>query len=98
EEYAKIKASIEGEELVLLPEDIERIRWHFPQPAYKPAAEVSADVAGLAARDAGFAAWIKRNVRPHRVPGYRVVFVSLKAPDHVAGDCTAEQFEALADI
>ena len=98
EEYAKIKASIEGEELLLLPEDIERMRWHFPAPAYRPAAEVAGDIAGIAARDAGFAAWIKRNVRPHKVPGYRVVFVSLKAPDHVAGDCTAEQFEALADL
>ncbi|HEV2441840.1 MAG TPA: nitrite/sulfite reductase [Steroidobacteraceae bacterium] len=98
EEYAKINASVEGEELLLLPEDIERIRWHFPAPAYRPVSEAGADVAGLAARDAGFAAWVRRNVRPHKVPGYRVVFVSLKAPDHVAGDCTAEQFEALADI
>jgi len=98
EEYAKIKASIEGEELVLLPEDIERMRGYFTAPAYRPAAEVGADISGLAAQDAGFAAWVKRNVRAHKVPGYRVVFVSLKAPDHVAGDCTAEQFEALADI
>jgi sulfite reductase (NADPH) hemoprotein beta-component len=98
EEYAKINASVEGEELLLLPEDIERMRGHFTAPAYRPASEVGADIAALAARDAGFAAWVKRNVRPHKVPGYRVVFVSLKAPDHVAGDCTAEQFEALADI
>jgi sulfite reductase (NADPH) hemoprotein beta-component len=98
EEYAKINASVEGEELLLLPEDIERIRAHFTAPAYEPQAEVGADVAGIAARDAGFAAWIKRNVRAHKVPGYRVVFVSLKAPDHAPGDCTAEQFEALADI
>jgi sulfite reductase (NADPH) hemoprotein beta-component len=98
EEYAKIKASAEGGELLLLPEDIERMREHFPVPAYRSPSEASADTAAIAARDAGFAAWIKRNVRPHKVPGYRVVFVSLKAPDHVAGDCTAEQFEALADI
>ncbi len=98
EEYAKINASVEGEEMLLLPEDIERMRGYFTAPAYRPAAEAGADVAGLAARDAGFAAWVKRNVRAHKVPGYRVVFVSLKAPDHVAGDCTAEQFEALADI
>jgi sulfite reductase (NADPH) hemoprotein beta-component len=98
EEYAKIKASVEGEELLLLPEDVERMRWHFPAPAYRPAAEVGTDVTAIATRDAGFAAWIKRNVRAHKVAGYRVVFVSLKAPDHVAGDCTAEQFEALADI
>src|SRR5215469_9137879 len=98
EEHAKIKASVEGEELLLLPEDIERIRWHFPEPDYGTAAEAAADVAGLAASNAGFAAWIKRNVRPHKKPGYRVVFVSLKAPGHVAGDCTAEQFEVLADV
>ncbi|HEX4267919.1 MAG TPA: nitrite/sulfite reductase [Steroidobacteraceae bacterium] len=98
EEYAKINASVEGEELLLLPEDIERIRGHFTAPAYRPRSEVGVDVAAIAAGDAGFAAWIKRNVRAHRVPGYRVVFVSLKAPDAVPGDCSAEQFEALADI
>ena len=98
DEYAKIKASVEGDELLLLPEDIERVRGHFTAPAYEPAAEAGADVAGLIARDAGFAAWVKRNVRAHKVPGYKAVFVSLKAPDHVPGDCTAEQFEALADI
>jgi len=98
EEYEKIKASAEGEELNLLPEDIERVRAHFPGPAYRPAAEVSADIGALAGRDARFAAWIRRNVRAHKIPGYRIVFVSLKAPDHVPGDCTAEQFEALAEI
>jgi sulfite reductase (NADPH) hemoprotein beta-component len=98
EEYAKINASVEGDELLLLPEDIERIRAHFTTPAYKPQSEAGADVTAIAVRDTGFAAWIKRNVRAHKVPGYRVVFVSLKAPDHVPGDCSAEQFEALADI
>ncbi|MDE2261954.1 MAG: nitrite/sulfite reductase [Gammaproteobacteria bacterium] len=98
EEYAKIKASVEGDELLLLPEDIERMRGYFTAPDYQPVSEAGADVVALAARDAGFAAWIKRNVRAHKAPGYRVVFVSLKAPDHVPGDCTAEQFEALADI
>jgi sulfite reductase (NADPH) hemoprotein beta-component len=98
QEYAKINASVEGEELLLLPEDIERIRGHFTAPAYRPRSEAGVDVAAIAAGDAGFAAWIKRNVRAHKVPGYRVVFVSLKAPDHVPGDCSAEQFEALADI
>lgn len=98
EEFAKIKASVEGEELLLLPEDIERVRAHFSTPAYRPAAQAGADLEPLAARDARFAAWLKRNVRPHKMPGYRVVFVSLKAPDQVPGDCSAEQFEALADL
>lgn len=98
EEFARIKASAEGEELLLLPQDIERVRAHFTAPPYEPAATAAADVAALAASDAGFAAWMKRNVRAHRMPGYRVVFVSLKAPDRTPGDCTAEQFQALADL
>ncbi|MGA7539506.1 MAG: nitrite/sulfite reductase [Steroidobacteraceae bacterium] len=98
EEYSKIRASVEGEELLLLPEDIERVRAHFTVPAYRPVSEVGADIDGLAARDARFAAWVRRNVRAHKVPGYRAVFVSLKAPDQAPGDCTATQFEALAEI
>jgi sulfite reductase (NADPH) hemoprotein beta-component len=98
EEYARIQASAEGEELRLLPQDIERVRAHFTAPAYRPAAEVAADIGSIAARDARFAAWVKRNVRAHKVPGYRVVFISLKASDHVPGDCSAEQLEALAEI
>jgi sulfite reductase (NADPH) hemoprotein beta-component len=74
------------------------VRAHFTAPAYEPAAQAGADVAALAASDAGFAAWMKRNVRAHKMAGYRVVFVSLKAPDRTPGDCTAEQFEALAGI
>src|SRR6185312_11166942 len=50
EEYAKINASVEGEELLLLPQDIERMRGYFTEPAYRPAAEVGADVAAIAAR------------------------------------------------
>ncbi|MGH8288762.1 MAG: nitrite/sulfite reductase [Steroidobacteraceae bacterium] len=98
EEYSKIRASVEGEELLLLPEDIEQVRAHFTAPAYRPVSEVGSNIEGIAARDTRFAAWVRRNVRAHKVPGYRAVFVSLKAPDHVPGDCTATQFEALADI
>ncbi|HET9105761.1 MAG TPA: nitrite/sulfite reductase [Steroidobacteraceae bacterium] len=98
EEFARIRSSAEGEELLLLPQDIERVRAHFTAPPYEPAATAGADVAALTSSDAGFAAWVKRNVRAHRMPGYRIVFVSLKAPDRTPGDCTAEQFETLADL
>ena len=98
EEYARIQASAEGGQLKLLPEDIERMRGHFSAPAYRPAAEAQANPDAQAARDPRFAAWLKRNVRRHKMPGYRVVFVSLKAPGQAPGDCTAEQFEVLADL
>jgi sulfite reductase (NADPH) hemoprotein beta-component len=97
-EYAKIRSSREGERLKLLPEDIERMRAHFSAPPYRPASEITADLTGEAAREPRFAAWLKRNVRAHRMPGYRVVFVSLKAPQQAPGDCTAAQFETLAAL
>ena len=97
-EYAKIRKSDEGEQLRLWPEDIERMRTHFSAPPYRPAPEARADLAAPAALEGGFAAWLKRNVRAHKMPGYRVVFVSLKAPGQAPGDCTAEQFEALAEL
>jgi sulfite reductase (NADPH) hemoprotein beta-component len=97
-EYAKIGASGERAQLALLPGDIERMRAHFTAPAYRPVCEVACDTTAAAAGDARFAAWLKRNVRAHRMPGYRVVFVSLKAPGQPPGDCTAAQFEALAGI
>ena len=97
QEYARILASAEGEQLKLLPDDIEQMRAHFSAPAYRPAAEVGADLTAAASRDPRFAAWLKRNVHAHKVPGYRVVFVSLKSPQQPPGDCTAEQFEVLAE-
>jgi sulfite reductase (NADPH) hemoprotein beta-component len=45
-----------------------------------------------------FAKWYKHNTVEHRVDGYRVVFLSLKAPDSPPGDITAEQLEAVADL
>lgn len=98
DEYAKIRASSEGADLKLRPEDLERMRAHFTAPAYRPAAEVAADWSAAARREPRFAAWLKRNVRDHKVPGYRVVFVSLKAPGEPPGDCSAEQFAGLAEI
>jgi sulfite reductase (NADPH) hemoprotein beta-component len=97
-EYAKIRGSGERSQLALLPGDIERMRAHFTAPVYRPASEVAFDTAAQAAHDARFAAWLRRNVRPHRVAGYRVVFVSLKAPQQAPGDCTAAQFETLAEV
>src|SRR3546814_882537 len=70
----------------------------FPKPAYRPVEQVGTDLAAQAAQEPAFAAWIKRNLAPHRQPGYHAVFVSLKAHGEVAGDVSSEQYEALADL
>jgi sulfite reductase (NADPH) hemoprotein beta-component len=49
-------------------------------------------------REPIFANWVKRNTLPHRVAGYRVVTVSLKATGYAPGDVTAEQLELLAEL
>jgi sulfite reductase (NADPH) hemoprotein beta-component len=45
-----------------------------------------------------FADWYRQNTRDHKIPGYRIVTVSLKAPGVPPGDITAEQMDGLADL
>src|SRR5690606_24336609 len=42
--------------------------------------------------------WMKRNVKPHKVPGYAAVVLSLKKPGVPPGDATAEQMDFVADM
>ncbi|MGZ8203847.1 MAG: nitrite/sulfite reductase, partial [Burkholderiales bacterium] len=46
----------------------------------------------------GFAAWHKRNVHSHKVPGYAAVTLSLKKTGVPPGDATADQMDAIADL
>jgi sulfite reductase (NADPH) hemoprotein beta-component len=45
-----------------------------------------------------FAAWHKRNVAPHKVPGYAAVTLSLKKTGVPPGDVTSEQMAAIAGL
>jgi sulfite reductase (NADPH) hemoprotein beta-component len=46
-----------------------------------------------------FARWLERNVKPHQVPGYASVILSLKPHGTVApGDATTAQMLAIADL
>ena len=50
------------------------------------------------ARDRAFANWARRNVHPHKAPGYAAVTLSLKKTGVPPGDVTAEQMDAIADL
>jgi sulfite reductase (NADPH) hemoprotein beta-component len=78
----------------LEPAEVERVRACFRSPPY----EARADFDAAAGREVAFQAWYRYNTRPHRVRGYRAVFVSLKAHGAVPGDITAEQMEAVASL
>ena len=45
-----------------------------------------------------FSAWHKRNVHPHKVPGYAAVTLSLKKTGVPPGDVTSEQMDAIAGL
>jgi sulfite reductase (NADPH) hemoprotein beta-component len=78
----------------LTHEQVERMRAFFTPPAY----ETLVDLDPTPGRDAEFRAWYRYNTVHHKIPGYRAVFVSLKAHGSPPGDITAEQMEAVADL
>jgi len=94
EEWAHLKDG----PATLITEEIERIEARFTRPQYQvlKANDVEFDVA-LATRP-GFAAWVKRNVHAHKLPGYAAVTLSLKKTGVAPGDATADQMDAIAAL
>jgi len=86
------------DDLLLSDERIAEIQTHFTPPPYKLQAEGDSGLSQHLADDESFAKWFKFNTVAHKVVGYRIVFVSLKAPDSPPGDITADQLDAVADL
>jgi sulfite reductase (NADPH) hemoprotein beta-component len=94
EEWTHIKAS----SLLLDQKEIDRVKGFFPEPDYDQAACKDTTYDGKYNIDAAFATWVGRNVKAHKVKGYRAVIVSLKAPGVPPGDATDEQMDVVADL
>ena len=93
EEFASLDKSPE-----LDADEYRRIAAYFALPAFKAAAEESVLLERMQREDAGFAAWVKRNVHPHRQPGYAIATISLKPIGGAPGDATAEQMRLMAAV
>jgi sulfite reductase (NADPH) hemoprotein beta-component len=78
--------------------EIARIGQRFTRPAYRDLRNQQDGVEELIAANRGFAAWYRRNVHAHRVPGYAAVTLSLKKTGSPPGDATAAQMDAMADL
>lgn len=76
--------------------EAERVAAHFAPPAYRR--DVIDESESYAARNRDFARWLSHNTRPHRVPGYRIVWISLKRKGVAPGDATSEEMELIADL
>lgn len=82
----------------LSDERINTIKAFFVPPAYDEDAASDLSFANLKQENNSFASWVKYNTADHKVPGYRAVFISIKAPDSPPGDLTDTQLDAIADL
>jgi sulfite reductase (NADPH) hemoprotein beta-component len=76
----------------LIEAEVRRVESRFTRPAYQPLEDLKLPQQGP------FAAWVKRNVHPHKQPGYAAVTLSLKKTGVPPGDLTSEQMDAVADL
>ena len=77
-------------------EELNRVAAFFTAPAYEDLLDL--DVAAMHADEQGFANWLQRNVKPHKMPGYAAVVLSLKKTGIAPGDATTQQLDAAADL
>jgi sulfite reductase (NADPH) hemoprotein beta-component len=78
--------------------ELNRVAACFTAPAYEQLPEGDAAVEALQRDNKAFANWLQRNVKPHKVPGYAAVVLSLKKTGIAPGDATAEQMDAAAEL
>ncbi len=94
QEWEHIKDSA----LILDQKEIDRVKGYFTAPDYDNDAADDTGFAEAVESDKAFAAWTKRNLFAHKVPGYQAVVISLKTPGIAPGDATAEQMEHIAAL
>ena len=90
--------TLKGGPATLTQAEIDRVAGCFTQPAYETLDDQAPAVDGRIADNSGFAAWVKRNVKPHKQAGYCIVNLALKATAIAPGDVTDEQMDIVADL
>lgn len=94
EEFERIKGDIKG-----IPEaEIHRINDYFAPPQYEELLDLTDELDTLRAEDKAFDRWMLSNVVEHKMPGYAIVNLTLKANGRVPGDITASAMDAVADL
>ncbi|WP_151634386.1 nitrite/sulfite reductase [Noviherbaspirillum aerium] len=91
-------ADIKDGPSTLTEEELARVASFFPAPAYEKLPATDAAVEQFRNDSKAFSNWIKRNVKPHKVPGYAAVVLSLKKTGVPPGDATAEQMDFAAEL
>ncbi|WP_417535242.1 nitrite/sulfite reductase [Methylophaga sp.] len=86
------------DQLVLDQKEIDRVKAYFTEPEYDADAAADDSFDKALVEDHAFARWAKQNTFAHKQPGYRAVYVSLKAPGVAPGDVTSDQLDVIADL
>ncbi|MGV3492655.1 MAG: nitrite/sulfite reductase [Ramlibacter sp.] len=103
EEFRQILA-IDGAPHTITQEEFDRVAAQFAppeirrQPRDAAAARVHEIIRADAEADPQYDRWLQRNVLPHRDPQLRAVVLSFKRLGQNPGDCTADQFDACAEL
>ncbi|MEO8344008.1 MAG: nitrite/sulfite reductase, partial [Gallionella sp.] len=79
-------------------EELHRVAAFFTAPDYEQLPENDATVVAFQRDNKAFANWVQRNVKPHKVPGYAAVVLSLKKTGIAPGDATDRQMDAAAEL
>lgn len=85
-------------EATLTEAEVERCKSFFTAPDYEDLPDHHAEIDAALKQDLLFQHWMERNVARHKMPGYRIVTLSLKETGVAPGDLTDRQMEFVADL
>ncbi|MBK0393520.1 nitrite/sulfite reductase [Ramlibacter algicola] len=103
EEFRQI-LEIDGAPHTITQAELDRVAAQFVAPALeRPQRDAASQrvheiIRADAEADPLYDRWLQRNVLPHRDPQRRAVVLSFKRLGQNPGDCTADQFDAIADL
>ena len=84
--------------LLLDQAEIDRVKGFFTEPEFDKNAADDATFAKRLVLQKDFKLWVQRNVKAHKAPGYRAVYLSLKHPGVAPGDATGAQMNFIAAL
>jgi len=94
-EFAEIRKS----GILELPaEEMARIAAYFTPLDFETLPSEYPAFAAAKRENRDFADWVKTNVHPHKMPGYAIATISLKAIGKTPGDCSSDEMDGLADL
>ena len=95
---AEFAAQTDREKIVLPQAEVDRISAYFAAPAFEALPETSEALTTARNADPAFDAWVRVNVRDHKVPGYAIATISCKPIGAPPGDVTDTQMMVTAHL